>query len=229
MKIGQPMDSRAITWDKSFAGKYSERFDKAQKFIDAECIRHMVKYTPTLSTNLRKSATRGTKIGSGKIQYTVPYARYQYYGKLMVSSVTGSSYARHGEKKVLTDKDLVYSTFKEPLAGKLWSSTGDSLISSDILGGQTRQHNFILYAVYQSMNDFDRMSNSGVLLELQMWLESYADKHRDTTFTTITEGEERTGVLEKLTCANGMIYAIPNENTNDTVQYQLQIAAQYQI
>lgn len=39
----------------------------------------------------------------------------------MVSSVTGSSYARHGEKKVLTDKDLVYSTsFKEPLAGKLW-------------------------------------------------------------------------------------------------------------
>lgn len=25
-----------------------------------------------------------------------------------------------GEKKVLTDKDLVYSTFKEPLAGKLW-------------------------------------------------------------------------------------------------------------
>ena len=88
MKIGQPMESRAITWDKSFAGKYSERFDKAQKFIDAECIRHMVKYTPTLSTNLRKSATRGTKIGSGKIQYLAPYARYQYYGKLMVSSVT---------------------------------------------------------------------------------------------------------------------------------------------
>jgi len=79
------------------------------------------------------------------------------------------------------------------------------------------------------MNDFDRMSNSGVLLELQMWLESYADKHRDITFTTITEGEKRTGVLGKLTCANGMIYAIPNENTNDTVQYQLQIAAQYQI
>ena len=113
MKIGQPMDSRAITWDKSFAGKYSDRFDKAQKFIDAECIRHMVKYTPTLSTNLRKSATRGTKIGSGKIQYLAPYARYQYYGKLMVSSVTGSAYARQGEKKVLTDKDLVYSTFRK--------------------------------------------------------------------------------------------------------------------
>ena len=44
MKIGQPMDSRAITWDKSFAGKYSERFDKAQKFIDAG--RRTVKVLP---------------------------------------------------------------------------------------------------------------------------------------------------------------------------------------
>ena len=120
MKIGQPMDSRAITWDKSFADRYSERFDKAQKFIDAECIRHMVKYTPTRSTDLRKSATRGSKIGSGKIQYLASYARYQYYGKLMVSSVTGSAYARQGEKKVLTNKDLVYTDTVEKLAGKLW-------------------------------------------------------------------------------------------------------------
>ena len=39
------------------------------------------------------------------------------------------------------------------------SSTGDSLISEDLLGNQTRQHNFVLYAVYQSMNDYDRLSN----------------------------------------------------------------------
>ena len=53
MKIGQPMDSRAITWDKSFAGKYSERFDKAQKFIDAECIRPVSYTHMTLPTNSR--------------------------------------------------------------------------------------------------------------------------------------------------------------------------------
>ena len=35
MKIGQPMDSRAITWDKSFAGKYSERFDKSSLTLSA--------------------------------------------------------------------------------------------------------------------------------------------------------------------------------------------------
>lgn len=112
------------------------------------------------------------------------------------------------------------------------SSTGDSLIKSDILGGQTRQHSFILYAVYQSVNDYDRMSNSGVLLELQLWLESYVDdhnKHKNMPVTAAFDGKEHTGSLEKLTCANAMVYAIPNANTNDAVQYQLQITAQYRI
>lgn len=53
------------------------------------------------------------------------------------------------------------------------SSTGDTLLKEDILGNQTRQHNFILYAVYQSVNDYDRMVNTGALLSLQMYLEHF--------------------------------------------------------
>lgn len=55
----------------------------------------------------------------------------------MVSSVTGSAYARQGEKKVLTDKDLVYSTFKEPLAGKLWFERMKADKKQQILRGAT--------------------------------------------------------------------------------------------
>ena len=95
--------------------------------------------------------------------------------------------------------------------------TGDTLVKDDILGNQTRQHKFILYAVYQSFNDYDRLANSGTLLELQMWLERHADN------------KELTGTLSKLTCANGMLYNIPDENTNSGVQYQLQITAEYKI
>lgn len=120
MKITQPKSDGILQWDSSFADRRTQQLAKAQKFVDSECIRLMTPYTPTLSTALRKSAVAGTKIGSGKIEYASPYARYQYYGKLMVSSVTGSAYARQGEKKVLTDKDLVYNKSKEPLAGKLW-------------------------------------------------------------------------------------------------------------
>ena len=95
-------------------------FGPVQKFIDQECIRLMAPYTPFRAGILEKSATLGTKIGSGEINQIAPYARYQYYGKLMVSSLTGSAWARQGEKKILTDVDLQYDTSRHPLAGKLW-------------------------------------------------------------------------------------------------------------
>ena len=97
-----------------------EKIAKAQQFVDRECIELMFPYTPMLSGQMMQSATRGTVIGSGKIKYNSPYARYQYYGKLMVSSITGSSYARKGESKVLTSKDLHYNKSRHPRAGKLW-------------------------------------------------------------------------------------------------------------
>lgn len=105
-------------------------------------------------------------------------------------------------------------------------STGDSLLKEDVLGNQTRQHNFIFYAVYQAFNDYDRITNSGVLLELQMWLERHADNQE---ITVSVGGDELTGTLTKLTCANGMLYNIPDENMNSGVQYQLQITAEYTI
>jgi hypothetical protein len=120
MIINQPHDTNVLKWSKGFGVRMTATLLKAQKFVDSECIRLMTPYTPTLNTGLRKSAIIGTKIGTGKIVYASPYARYQYYGKLMVSSVTGSAWAKGGEGKVLTDKDLTYSKSREPLAGKMW-------------------------------------------------------------------------------------------------------------
>lgn len=91
-----------------------------QKYIDSECIRLMAPYTPYRQGILEKSATLGTKIGSGEINQISPYARFQYYGKVMVSSITGSPWASKGEKKILTDRDLQYDTSIHPLAGKMW-------------------------------------------------------------------------------------------------------------
>ncbi len=107
-------------WAPGFRGGMRERFSQAQRYVDQACIRHMDKYTPMLTGTLVRSATLGTKIGSGRIEYASPYARYQYYGKLMVSSVTGSPYAKSGEKKVLTSTDLQYNTASHPLAGPFW-------------------------------------------------------------------------------------------------------------
>ncbi len=112
-----------------------QKKQRVQKYIDSECIRLMVPYTPALNNVLYKSATLGTVIGSGEIEYNSPYARYQYYGKLMVSSVTKSAYAKSGEHKVLTDKDLKYTKLRHAQAGKLWFERMKADCLDEILNG----------------------------------------------------------------------------------------------
>ena len=125
----------SLIWKQTFGKEQTDRFSAVQKFVDSEVIRLMVPYTPMLNGILMKSAVLGTKIGSGHIFYNSPYARYQYYGKLMVSSVTGSAYARSGESKVLTNKDLKYSTARHPQAQKMWFEAMKAEKKQQILRG----------------------------------------------------------------------------------------------
>lgn len=103
-------------------------------------------------------------------------------------------------------------------------STGDRLVKEDVIGNQERNHTFIVYANFQSFNDYDRLQSSGTLLELQQWLECSADEQEVTQ--TVNE-TTLSGVLKKITCANGMLFNIPDGNMNTTVCYQLQITADY--
>lgn len=91
-----------------------------QKFVDSECKRVMEPYTPMISGMMIDSVEVGTVIGSGVIEYTSPYARFQYYGNVMIYEPTGSTWAPLGGKKVVTDKKLVHNTSRHPKAGPLW-------------------------------------------------------------------------------------------------------------
>lgn len=68
-----------LAWDANFGKKTTKKFTEAQKFIDSECIRYCAPLTPLRTSALIKSATLGTVIGSGRIEYVAPYARRQYY------------------------------------------------------------------------------------------------------------------------------------------------------
>ena len=105
------------------------------------------------------------------------------------------------------------------------SSTGDELITEDILGNQLRQHSFMLYTTYSSINDYERLNNSTALLELGLWLKEQTGFEVESTVgSTVYNGR-----LEKLTAANGMLISVPQENEMDGVQYQLQIIAEYTV
>lgn len=104
--------------------------------------------------------------------------------------------------------------------------TGDQLYKEDILGNQDRRHNFVLYAVFQSFNDYQRIANSTFLLDLNYWLEKAAQGQ--PIEVTIDE-QTVTGKLTKLSSANGMLYGYQEGTLSGPVTYQLQIYAQYHL
>lgn len=55
------------------------RVQRAQKVVDSEVLRRCDPLVPFQTGKLKGSGITGTKIGSGKIRYTAPYARRQYY------------------------------------------------------------------------------------------------------------------------------------------------------
>ena len=68
-----------IECNPAFASQKAESFSKAQAFVDSECLRYMNPLSPRRTGMMIKSATLGTVIGSGYIEYLTPYARRQYY------------------------------------------------------------------------------------------------------------------------------------------------------
>lgn len=52
---------------------------RVQKKVDSEVLRHVDKYVPMRSGDLKNLAKLTTVIGSGLIRYEVPYAKSNYY------------------------------------------------------------------------------------------------------------------------------------------------------
>lgn len=55
-----------------------ERLKPAQRYIDSEILRKADPYVPFQTGSLKRSGITGTKVGSGIIRYTAPYAEKRY-------------------------------------------------------------------------------------------------------------------------------------------------------
>lgn len=135
MKINQPSDlnvafpngSFVFRWNPQFGAVMAARLQNAQRFIDSECMRLMVPYTPMRSGLLMESVKLGTVIGSGELRYLSPYARYLYYGEIYGPNIPiyeGEQivgyFSPKGKKKHPMGRPMVYDTSRHPQAGKLW-------------------------------------------------------------------------------------------------------------
>ena len=135
-------------------------------------------------------------------------------------------------KQILTDCPLVSDlsgsinidyTEDSPVSFGLYP-TGDQLTKENILGNQDRRHNFVLYAVFQSFTDYDRLANSTFLLNLAYYLEKAVTGQE---IEVTINNETVSGKLTKLSSANGMLYGYQDNTLSGPVTYQIQIYADY--
>ena len=132
-------------WSADFGATMTARFQQAQKFIDSECMRLMVPYTPMRNGVLMESVKLGTVIGSGELRYLSPYARYLYYGEVYGPNIPifeGEQlvcfFSPPGQKKHPMGYEMEYSTAQHPKAGKLWFERMKAEHAEEIREGAAR-------------------------------------------------------------------------------------------
>ena len=112
--------------------RFDKQFQRAQYELDGNVMNSMVPFMPMISgdfvdiTRAESAAIQG--IGKVYAAYG-PAGPFLYQGKVMVSPVTGSTWAKKGEKKVLVSQysgktkakeDLQYTKTAHPKAQAKW-------------------------------------------------------------------------------------------------------------
>lgn len=90
--------------------------NEAEKTLAAQVMKDTDKFVPALTGSLAQRA----HIEESTIVYPGPYARFLYYGKVMIYEPTGSTWAPKYEHKVVTGRDLVMGKSMHPLASSHW-------------------------------------------------------------------------------------------------------------
>lgn len=96
--------------------KLAQACTKAEHILAVQVQKDTSPFVPFLTGSLDQR----TRVDGNEIIYPGPYARFLYYGKVMVDPETGSTYAPKGGTKVLTDKNLVFNKAGHAQAQSHW-------------------------------------------------------------------------------------------------------------
>lgn len=89
---------------------------RAEHAVAVQAEKDTAPFVPMLTGSLAQR----TRVDGNQIVYPGPYARFLYYGKVMVDPSTGSTYAPKGGTKVVTDRNLVFNQTVHPQAQSHW-------------------------------------------------------------------------------------------------------------
>ena len=111
-----------MKFDVRFDGEQAIRSALQESCTKAEHIlaQQVAKDTSPFVPMLTGSLDQRTRVDGSNVIYPGPYARFLYYGKVMVDPNTGSTYAPKGGTKVATDRNLVFNKTVHPQAQSHW-------------------------------------------------------------------------------------------------------------
>ena len=90
--------------------------DRAEHAVAVQMEKDTRPFVPALTGSLMNR----TRVDGNTVIYPGPYARFLYYGKVMVDPDTGSPFAQKGAVKVVTDRNLVFNRSVNPQAQAHW-------------------------------------------------------------------------------------------------------------
>lgn len=93
---------------EQIAAELREAANEAEAWLASEVLNDTEPYVPALTLSL----TNRSRVSGRLVIYHGPYARYLYYGKVMVGPKTGRKHA--------TDKNLVFTKTVHPQAQAFW-------------------------------------------------------------------------------------------------------------
>lgn len=132
MKINVDIDASILD---AFADKLPSAARKAEHAIAVRAAKDTERYVPMLTGSLKNR----TRVVENEIIYPGPYARYLYYGKVMVDAKTGKGprhyVNNHGEDVIFftkgaklraTERNLVFTTSFHPDAQAHWMEVSEA-------------------------------------------------------------------------------------------------------
>lgn len=100
------------------AAALAERSNKAEHVVALQIRKDTAPYVPM--SGAPAGLNTRTQVVGNTVIYPGPYARFLYYGKVMVDPNTGSTWAPKGGTKVVTDRNLVFTADVHPQAQDHW-------------------------------------------------------------------------------------------------------------
>lgn len=118
--------SRVQINEAKIKARLNGQTNRARKLLKSEIVKDTEKFVPMSSGYLKNSIAQSLQANDDFIIYNTPYARFLYYGYLMIGRVTHRPWARRGETKIKTGKRLNFGKV-HPMACSHWFERSKAL------------------------------------------------------------------------------------------------------